>query len=93
MIREKPNDPVPLELRNAPTRLMKDLGFGKGYRYPHDAGNKIVNQEYLPERLAGRKFYRPGDLGYERSVKKRLIKWAEIKKRLSSLPEGTDRLS
>jgi len=81
-VRERPNDPVPLELRNAPTRLMKDLGFGKGYKYPHDASNKIVDQQYLPKKINTRKFYRPGDTGFERAVKRRLKKWEGLRKGL-----------
>src|SRR5205823_6008451 len=55
--------PVPLHLRNAPTPLMKGLGYGADYRYPHDHPDAVVDQEYLPERLAGRRYYEPTDRG------------------------------
>jgi putative ATPase len=63
---------VPLHIRNAPTGLMKQLGYGKGYRYPHDAPEGVVAQEYLPERLKGREYYRPKSSGFERTIKERL---------------------
>ena len=59
------NDPVPLHLRNAPTRLMKDLGYGEGYQYAHDAPDAKVDQQHLPERLAGRVYYAPTPRGFE----------------------------
>jgi putative ATPase len=62
--------PVPLHIRNAPTRLMKDLGYGKGYKYPHDYPE--IYQEYLPERLCGKVYYNPTDNGFESIIKKRL---------------------
>ena len=55
------NEPVPLHLRNAPTSLMKDLGYGRGYKYAHDFPNAKVDQEHLPESLRGRKYYTPDD--------------------------------
>lgn len=62
-VRETLNEPVPLNLRNAPTELMKDLGYGKGYKYSHDydQGSKEGEQQYLPDKLAGRKYYQPPD--------------------------------
>jgi putative ATPase len=81
-VRESPNEPVPLEIRNAPTRLMKDLGYGKGYRYPHDAPEKIVAQNYLPPGVRGRRFYRPTAEGEEARVGERLERWAGIRRRL-----------
>jgi putative ATPase len=68
--------PVPLELRNAPTPLMKGLGYGAGYVYPHDYEGEIVAQGYLPEQLAGRRYYEPGDAGHEAEIKARLAAWA-----------------
>ena len=76
-------DPVPLHLRNAPTKLMKDLHYGKGYRYAHDEQDAIVEMECLPESLAGRKYYRPTDRGFEKEIKRRLDGWEEIKKQRS----------
>jgi len=69
---------VPLHIRNAPTRLMKDLDYGKGYRYAHDHENGLVLQEHLPPELAGRTFYNPTNRGYESVIKDRLIKWRRI---------------
>ena len=73
-------DPVPLHLRNAPTKLMKDLAYGKGYRYAHDERDAIADMECLPESLAGRKYYKPTDRGFEKEIKRRLDGWEEIKK-------------
>jgi putative ATPase len=66
---------VPFHLRNAPTKLMKELGYGKGYRYPHDFPGHHVEENYLPKELKGKVYYRPTDLGYEGEIKKRLDKW------------------
>jgi putative ATPase len=70
--RETGSLPVPLHLRNAPTRLMKGLGYGKGYRYAHDEADGVTGQELLPESLAGSTFYAPKDVGFEREMRKRL---------------------
>jgi putative ATPase len=67
--------PVPLHLRNAPTFLMKGLGYGKGYRYAHDYPEALVAQEYMPSELKGRRYYHPTNRGYERLVKERLEAW------------------
>jgi putative ATPase len=64
--------PVPLHLRNAPTKLMKELDYGKGYRYSHDYEGGYTHQEYLPEKLSGQKFYVPTEHGYEKSIKERM---------------------
>lgn len=72
--------PVPAHLRNAETPLMRSLGYGKGYRYPHDAPGHFVASEYLPEALVGRRFYEPSDQGYERTVRERMDLWARWKK-------------
>jgi len=66
------NDPVPLHLRNAPTRLMRDLHFGEGYKYAHDYPDGYVEQQGLPDNLAGSHFYHPSDRGRERAVGERL---------------------
>ena len=66
---------IPLELRNAPTELMKNLGYSEGYKYPHNFdGNYIPNEVYLPDRLARRRYYEPSSNGYEREIKERLNK-------------------
>ena len=72
------NDPVPLHLRNAPTQLMKDLGYLKGYRYAHDFEGGIVAQQNLPENLAGKSYYLPTDRGFERELSQRLKRIREI---------------
>ena len=77
--RESPAAPVPLHIRNAPTGLMKDLGYGKGYQYAHDFEGAYVPQEYLPDALAGRAFYQPGDLGFEKKITERLAYWAKLR--------------
>jgi len=70
-----PAEPVPLHIRNAPTALMKELGYADGYKYAHDYDAAYVQQEYLPERLRGRVYYRPTDRGLEAEIKKRLAVW------------------
>ncbi len=76
--------PVPLHLRNAPTRLMKDLAYGKGYRYAHDEQDAIADMACLPPALEGRKYYDPKERGFEKEIKRRLDGWQEIKKRRKS---------
>ena len=72
--------PVPLHIRNAPTGLMKGLGYGKGYRYAHDHKDGLVAQEHLPEELKGTTYYHPTNRGYEAVINDRLIKWRKILK-------------
>jgi putative ATPase len=79
---EHPAEPVPLHIRNAPTPLMKGLGYGAGYRYDHDEAEALAaGQEYLPEVLRGAKWYEPTERGYEKTVKERLGWWEGIKRR------------
>jgi putative ATPase len=79
-IQDKPAEPVPLHLRNAPTGLMAHLGYGRGYRYAHDAPDAQVDQEHLPEALRGRVYYRPTDRGAEKEMAARLLQWREWRK-------------
>ena len=72
--------PVPLHLRNAPTGLMRNLGYGKGYRYAHDDRDGLVLQEHLPPELAGTTYYQPTNRGYEAIIGDRLRKWKQILK-------------
>jgi putative ATPase len=72
-------EPVPLHLRNAPTRLMKDLDYGKGYRYAHEERDAIAAMDCLPESLKGRRYYRPTEHGFEKEIKRRLDAWEGIK--------------
>ena len=74
-------EPVPLHLRNAPTALMKHVEYGKGYQYAHDDPDAIAAMECLPQSLAGRKYYRPADRGFEKEIKRRLDGWEQIKSR------------
>ncbi len=67
--------PVPLHLRNAPTRMMKDLGYGKEYRYPHDFADGFIPENYFPETLGRRKYYEPSDAGHEKVIADRLKAW------------------
>jgi len=72
--------PVPLHLRNAPTKLMKQLDYGKGYRYAHDEPDAVANMECLPENLKGKEFYKPTDYGFEKEITKRLAWWKSKRK-------------
>lgn len=73
--------PVPLHIRNAPTRLMKEMGYGKDYKYAHDYQDAFVPQEYLPKKLEGRYFYKPMERGYEQRIKQLLEKWRSQKQK------------
>ena len=64
--------PVPLHLRNAPTPLMKHLGYGRGYKYAHDYEGHVVAQQHLPDTLKDRRYYEPTEIGDERDIKRRL---------------------
>jgi putative ATPase len=72
--------PVPLHLRNAPTTLMKELDYGKGYRYAHDEPEALADMSCLPPELEGRRYYQPTERGFEKEIKRRLDGWARIKK-------------
>ena len=70
--------PVPLHLRNAPTNLMKNMNYGKDYKYAHSFNNNFVSLEFLPEKIAGTKFYEPGDNVREEEIRKFLkVRWKE----------------
>ncbi|MDD5658527.1 MAG: replication-associated recombination protein A [Actinomycetota bacterium] len=75
--------PVPMHIRNAPTKLMKEAGYGNGYKYPHNYVNAIVSQDYLPEKLKDRAYYQPSERGFEKILKERLAKINEYKNKLS----------
>jgi len=79
--KETPALPVPLHVRNAPTGLMKDLGYGKGYKYAHAAPDAYTPQEYLPDALLGRAFYEPSDFGAEKAIAERMKRWEELKRK------------
>jgi len=73
--------PVPLHIRNAPTKLMKELEYGKGYLYAHDFAEAYVPQDYLPDELRGKgpQFYRPSERGYEKIIGERLEQWRRVR--------------
>jgi putative ATPase len=77
-----PQEPVPLQIRNPVTRLMKDIGYGKDYAYAHDFAFSTSDMETFPEKLKGRRYYSPGQLGLEKEIKKRIDWWQQIKERL-----------
>jgi putative ATPase len=78
---QHPAAPVPLHIRNAPTGLMKELGYGQGYQYAHNAPEAYIPQEYLPDALRGTRFYEPGPMGFEKEIAKRLAWWEELRRK------------
>ena len=77
-VKQTGNLQVPIHLRNAPTKLMKDLGYGKGYQYAHDFKNQFVDQEFLPDEISGTKFYEPGENPKEKNIRDFLkIRWKD----------------
>jgi putative ATPase len=80
VIKTKGYLPVPLHIRNAPTKLMKELDYGKDYKYAHDYANAYVPQEYLPEEIRGQTFYQPNEAGFEKTIKERINAWRQKKK-------------
>jgi putative ATPase len=81
-VEETAADPVPLHLRNAPTRLMKELGYGEGYKYAHDFEEKVTDMECLPENLKGRQWYYPTEEGVEKRIRERLAAVKAKKERM-----------
>ncbi|MCR4418529.1 MAG: replication-associated recombination protein A [Ignavibacteria bacterium] len=80
-VRNLPNYPVPLHLRNAPTRLMKELGYGENYKYAHNYDEHFIQENYLPDELKGKQYYFPTDSGQEKTLKDRLKNWWKGKKK------------
>ncbi|MCX7965985.1 MAG: replication-associated recombination protein A [Syntrophorhabdaceae bacterium] len=80
-VKNLPDYPVPLHIRNAPTKLMEEMGYGKGYLYPHDFDDAIVNQEYFPEQLKGRRYYFPTERGFEKKLKEFMERVSHIKRK------------
>jgi putative ATPase len=70
---------VPIHIRNAPTQLMKDIGYGKGYQYAHEFEDAYVPQDYLPDELMGEVYYRPTARGHEKIIKDRIEKWRKLR--------------
>jgi putative ATPase len=83
-IERSPHEPVPLHIRNAVTSLMKEIGYGKDYQYAHDRALSTTDMETMPERLKGRKYYDPGNLGFEKEVRKRMEWWEGLKEKIRS---------
>src|SRR2546429_1839602 len=79
---------VPLHIRNAPTKLMEELGYGAGYKYAHAFDHAYAPQEYLPDALRGQRWYEPTEYGFEKDIKKRLEWWQELTRKLRSGEEG-----
>lgn len=82
-IHDTRNEPVPLNIRNAPTKLMDQLGYGEGYDYDHSNKEHYSGQTFLPEALRKKVFYRPGEFGFEKEIKKRIDYWAILKAKLT----------
>jgi putative ATPase len=85
--RETPAAPVPLHIRNAPTALMKELGYGSGYQYDPATEHGVADQRYLPDALAEARFYDPGRMGFEKTIRERLEWWARHRGRAEGEPE------
>jgi len=85
---EHPAAQVPLHIRNAPTQLMKELGYNEGYQYAHAVPAAYIPQEYLPEALAGSSFYAPGPFGFEKEIAKRLAWWEELRNKAKDRPSS-----
>jgi putative ATPase len=85
--RAHPAEGVPLHIRNAPTGLMKELGYGSGYQYAHDAPEAYIPQEYLPDSLRGSRFYEPGPFGFEKEIAKRLAWWEDLRRKANENSE------
>ena len=84
--REYPAEGVPLHIRNAPTQLMRELGYGRGYQYAHDVPDAYLPQRYLPDALEGSTFYQPGTFGFERDIAKRMAWWRDLRERSRDTP-------
>jgi putative ATPase len=86
---EHPAEGVPLHIRNAPTGLMRELGYGEGYRYAHDSDTGYVPQEYLPDSLRGSRWYEPTEHGYEKTLRERIEWWQRLKRESGNLGGST----
>ncbi|MBN1396783.1 MAG: replication-associated recombination protein A [Bacteroidetes bacterium] len=80
-VRNLPNLPVPLHIRNAPTKLMDELGYGKEYKYAHDFPGHFTEQQFLPDNLKKKLYYKPTELGREKDIRERLNRWWKNKQR------------
>jgi len=89
-VEESPFEPVPLHIRNPVTPLMKEIGYGEGYQYAHDHPLSTTDMETFPERLKGRRYYQPGNLGFEKEIKKRIEWWEALKEKIRREQQETD---
>ena len=78
----------PMHILNAPTKLMKSVGYGKGYAYDHDADEAFSGQDYWPEEMAAQALYEPTDRGFEAKVRERLAYWEQRRKELQQTGGG-----
>jgi len=90
-VEKSPFEPVPLQLRNPVTDLMKSVRYGKDYAYAHDFPFSTTDMETFPDRLKGREYYRPGNLGLEKDIKKRIEWWKKVKSQISRQKQAVDR--
>ncbi len=89
-VEESPYEPVPLHIRNPVTPLMKEIGYGQNYQYAHDHPLSTTDMETFPERLKGRKYYQPGNLGFEKEIKKRIEWWEALKDKIRQKNQPKD---
>lgn len=89
--RRTPAEPVPMHIRNAPTPLMKELGYGKGYQYAHDSAEAYIPQQYMPDKLRDVALYEPGRYGFEREIAKRIAWWADLRNKTDGEPANAPR--
>lgn len=89
-VEESPYEPVPFHIRNPVTPLMKELGYGQDYQYAHDHPLSTTDMETFPEKLRGRKYYQPGNLGFEKEIKKRIEWWEALKEKIRREKSGAD---
>ncbi len=89
-VAETRNDPVPLHIRNAPTKLMSDLGYHKGYQYDHDSEDGFSGQTFLPDSLEGSVYYEPGVYGFEKDIQKRLDYFDRLRQKRRDKPSSTE---
>jgi putative ATPase len=83
-VEASPHEPVPMQIRNPVTKLMKEVGYGKDYAYAHDFEFSTTAMETLPDKLVGRKYYSPGEMGFEKEIKKRVEWWLKVKEKISA---------
>jgi len=90
-VEEKPAEPVPMALRNAPTKLMEQQGYGRGYVYSHATSEGVGGIDCLPESLQGSEFYRPRDRGFERQLARRLTRFRILQEQVRTKSRQTNK--